>query len=373
MTRVIVRSLTLVLLVVGVAGCGTGYKDLPLPGSGVRGETYAVEAEFAQALNLAQGAQVKVNGVSVGRVASVEAEDFHAVVTMDIEEAVEIPDDSSVRLRYDTPLGELIVQVVPGRSRRNLGDGDRFMERRTTTAPSVEDALAAASTLINGGRLGELQVIAEELNTTFNGREGEIRESLRQVASFLRHANGSREDISRTLVALRDVARVLASRRGTIRRALREVGPAVETLGEDTDKVVALLAGAEDLARTAKRMVLQVDDPLLRILQQLGPIADAVLSTRSRLRQGLDAMVAVARQLEQTVPSETLPLRALLHMDETQLNFLGGGPLLQRSAGDGEAGDGPLPVTVDGLTAALRAQAGEQPLLPGLDLLGGRR
>lgn len=352
------RALAVVGLAIGVAGCSTGYKDLPLPGSGVSGDTYQVSAVFDQALNLAQGAQVKVNGVSVGRVQAVEAEDFKAEVTMEIKESVEIPSDSSARLRYDTPLGELFVQVTPGRSSDNLGDDDRFALRKTTTAPSVEDALAAASTLINGGRLGELQVIAEELNATLGGREDEIRMSLRRVTSFLRAANGSRGDITRTLVALRDVSQALDARRGTIRRALRDVGPAFEALGRDTDKVVALLTEAEDFARTAKRLVLEVDDPLLAILQDLGPVADAVLSTRSQLRPGLEALMAVADQVVLTTPSETLPLRALLHIDESQLNFLGPVTGLQRPADD----------------RAEDAGRDRQPLLPGLDLLdGGRR
>lgn len=341
------------LLAAGLSACSTGYKDLPLPGSGVGGDTYEVTAVFDQALNLAQGAQVKVNGVSVGRVQDVTAEDFQAHVTMDIKESTKIPDDSTVRLRYDTPLGELIVQVTPGRSAHDLGDGDSFAERRTTTAPSVEDALASASMLINGGRLGELQTIAEELNTTFGGRESEIRASLERVTSFLHEANASREDISRTLEALHAVSAVLAQRRGTIRRALHQVGPAVEILGKDTDKVVALLTGAEGLARTAKRIALRVDDPLLTILHQLGPIADQVLSTRSKLRAGLDDLVAVADQLTRTVPSDTLPLRALLHIDETQVNILGGAPRL------------PEP--------PVRPKKG-QLYLPGLDLLlGGHR
>jgi phospholipid/cholesterol/gamma-HCH transport system substrate-binding protein len=310
--------LALLLVVVGLTGCGIGYKDLPLPGSGVGGPTYQVEATFDQALNLAQGAQVKLNGVSVGRVEDVGVKDFQAHVTMDIKQSVKIPDDSSVRLRYDTPLGELIVLVTAGTSKRDLADGDEFHQRLTTTAPSVEDALAAASTLINGGRLGELQVIAEELNTTFGGREKEIRATMDRLDSFLREANASGASITETLQSLSTVAQVLASRRSTIRRALHEVGPAVEALGKDTDKVVALLSGADDLARTAKQLALRADDPLLRILQQLGPVADAVLSTRSRFRRGLDALIGVAHQLEQTVPSETLPLRALLHIDQSR-------------------------------------------------------
>ncbi|WP_082573274.1 MULTISPECIES: MCE family protein [unclassified Nocardioides] len=340
------------LLVVGLAGCSTGYKDLPLPGSAVGGETYQVSAVFDQALNLAQGAQVKVNGVSVGRVQTVDVKDFKAHVTMDIKASVEIPDDSSARLRYDTPLGELFIQVTPGKSPRNLAGDDQFPVANTATAPSVEDALASASTLINGGRLGELQVIAEELNAALGGREDEIRASVQRVTEFLRQANASRGDISRALTALRSVSDVLSKRQSTIKRALREVGPAVETLGEDTDKVIALLAGAKDLAATAKRLALKVDDPLLTILRDLGPIADAVLSTRSSLRSGLDNLIAVASQLEKTVPSEVLPLRARLNLTKTQLNLLGSIASAPRAPVPGDAG---------------------APLLPGLDLLGGRR
>lgn len=349
MRRRSVKALAVALMAGALTACSTSYKDLPLPGSGVGGDTYQVTAVFDQALNLAQGAQVKVNGVPVGRVQEVTAEDFRAHVTMEIKEAVEIPRDSSARLRYDTPLGELFVQVTPGRAPHNLEDDDQFPVRRTTTAPSVEDALAAASTLINGGRLGELQVIAEELTTAFGGREAQIRSSLRRVTSFLHEANASREDIARTLQSLHAVSDALSSRRGTIRRALREVGPAVEILGRDTDKVIALLAGAEQLARTAKRIAGQVDNPLLTVLQDLGPVVDAVLSTRSQFRKGLDSLIAVGRQLQATVPSETLPLRALFHIDETQIGALQD-PSVQRS------------------------QPGEQqPLLPGLDLLEVRR
>src|SRR6185295_4848265 len=103
----------------------------------VGGDVYRVRAVFDQALNLAQGAQVRVNGVSVGRVKSVVARNYQALVTMDIRAQSKIPADSEARLRYDTPLGELIVQVTPGTSPRNLADGDRFQPRKTTTAPTV--------------------------------------------------------------------------------------------------------------------------------------------------------------------------------------------------------------------------------------------
>ncbi len=319
MTRSLLRAGLALAVAVSLAGCGVGYKQLPLPGSKVRGDVYQVQATFDQALNLAQGAQVRVNGVSVGRVASVEAKNYQALVTMDIKEGSSIPEDSTARLRYDTPLGELIIQVTPGGSARDLADGGQFQSDKSTTAPTVEDTLSATSTLINGGRLGELQIIAEELNTALGGREEKIRHSTEQLSTFLKDANASTGDLTRSLEALRAVSEVLDDERKTIRKALDDLGPATETLSENTDEIVELLERAERLARTGQRLAIKVDDPLLQVLAQLGPIADAILATQPELRPGLVNLQRVATQIRRTVPSDTLPLLALVHVDETQI------------------------------------------------------
>src|SRR5690349_24448782 len=122
MIRSALRAALALAVAMGMAGCGIGYKQLPLPGSKVRGDVFQVQATFDQALNLAQGAQVRVNGVAVGRVKSVEAKNYQALITMDVREGTRIPVDSTARLRYDTPLGELIIQVMPGGSARDMTD-----------------------------------------------------------------------------------------------------------------------------------------------------------------------------------------------------------------------------------------------------------
>lgn len=380
MTRPTVR-VALVLLALLLSGCGVGYKDLPLPGSKVRGEVYQVSATFDQALNLAQGAQVKVNGVSVGRVTSVEAKNYRAQVTMDIRSETVIPSDSSARLRYDTPLGELIIQVAPGASPTNLADGGQFAKDKATTAPSVEDALQSASTLINGGNLGELQVLATELNAAFHGREREIRESTGQLAEFLAEANASSQEIDAALRSLSRASVTLNEHRGTIREALDDIGPAVNTLSEDTDEFIDVLNDADRLARRTQVIALKVKDPLIEILNQLGPIADEILSTRGVFRPSLDALIAVAAQMEKTVPSETLPLLALVHVDQTQVAATGAATQQSKPAGSAPPGTAqpaipnlvPQPPTdlINGVTGSLLKSPS---LLPDLSrLLGAKR
>jgi phospholipid/cholesterol/gamma-HCH transport system substrate-binding protein len=75
--RVIVAISTSVL--VGLGLCGCSLESVPLP-SQVRGPSYELEAEFHNALNLPQGAPVKLDGNVVGTVQRITAHDYVARV-----------------------------------------------------------------------------------------------------------------------------------------------------------------------------------------------------------------------------------------------------------------------------------------------------
>ncbi len=106
-----------------LSACSTTLGDLPLPGTGVGGDTISVRAEFVEALNLAQGATVKVNGVNSGKVQEVLAEDFHAQAEMLVRTDAQLREGATARLRYTTPLGELFVDVTNPADGALLDDG----------------------------------------------------------------------------------------------------------------------------------------------------------------------------------------------------------------------------------------------------------
>jgi phospholipid/cholesterol/gamma-HCH transport system substrate-binding protein len=119
--------------------------DLPLPGAGLSGDTMTVKVEFDEALNLARGAQVRVNGVSSGKVRSVTTHDFKAVAVLDVRRSARMRTDATARLRYTTPLGELFVEVTNPPTGPLVRDGALLPVGQTSTAPTVEDALASTS------------------------------------------------------------------------------------------------------------------------------------------------------------------------------------------------------------------------------------
>ncbi len=289
-----------------VSACGTSAADLPLPGSKLSGASYEITAQMDDALNLAVGAPVKLNGVTVGRVNEVTAHDFIARISMDVRRSAQLHHGANIRLRSTTPLGELFVDVTDKPDGDLLADGDLIGADDASAAPTVEDTLASASMLINGGGLGQLQTIVREANEALDGREGTARELLDKLNRTMDNINGSSAEIDATLDALADVSEVLHRRDTTIDKALVEVEPAARVLADSTDDLAKLLQSVDKLSSTTTRVVRETRADFLLTLQELGPVLDQMVSLKGQFGKGLDALVAFAEAIDKGVPGNYL-------------------------------------------------------------------
>lgn len=315
--RTRLRAGAVVLLTAGLmTGCGLGDLVTNVRPSAVGYDDLRLSGVFDDALNLSVGAPVKVGGVTVGRVTSVGLEDFQARVDMALEEGTELPQDSSFRLRYTTALGELYVEATPGKADKVLGDGAVVDAPATSTAVTVEDTLASTSLLINGGGLGQLQTVVEELNTALDGRVGATKSLLNETDRFFREALRSTREIDRVLVSLADAAEILDKREATVNAALRDLRPAAQTLADNTDDLVRLLTRADRMSVTADRLVRRTRDDLLSVVDQLAPVLEELLEIQDKIVPGLDTLVDFGNNMDRATPTDYLNLQFLLQLDD---------------------------------------------------------
>ena len=303
------------LVLVTLSGCSTTMRDLPVPGTGVSGDTIEVKAEFTEALNLAQGAPVKVNGVDMGKVKEITVDDFTAEATLTLKADAGLRDGAQARLRYTTPLGELFVDVTNPATGEVLGDGARLELEDTETAPTVEDALAQASLLINGGGLAQLQTVTEELNTALNGNEGDYRALLDRATVFLTEANATTRSIDGVLTSLSSLSKTLSSREDTINRAVKEIRPAAKVLRERTPQLTELLAEVERFSGAANRTVNATRDQLLTLLKEIEPVLAEFAKNRGTFDESLRAVIRAASAADEVVATDYLNISLELHLD----------------------------------------------------------
>jgi phospholipid/cholesterol/gamma-HCH transport system substrate-binding protein len=308
--------LPLLALLLVLTGCaGPTFSSLPLPGGGVGGDTLALSADFDDVLNLADGAPVRVDGVKSGKVTGVSSHDFKARVRMTVRTDARLRQGATARLRYTTPLGELFVDISNPDTGALLRDGARLPLARTSTAPTVEDALASASLLINGGGLSQLGTITTESNKALGGHEGQVRDLLERSGALLAEVNASSADIDRTLRALAGVSVMLDRRRDTVRRALVDVRPAAQVLRANLGRITALLTTLERFAGNANEVVDQTRDQVLTIVREAVPLLQELSSVRSVLPATLEAINRLAAMLDNLLPNDYLNLGTHLYLD----------------------------------------------------------
>ncbi|MDO1529062.1 outer membrane lipid asymmetry maintenance protein MlaD [Fulvimonas sp. R45] len=113
------------------------------------GGTYQVKARFSNVGTLSVGAPVKMAGVAIGQVASVQADPtkLDALVTLAIDKKYDqIPDDSAAAVFTSGLIGSQYVAIQPGGSPDMLKDGDELI--LTQSAMQLEDLIGKF--LVNG-------------------------------------------------------------------------------------------------------------------------------------------------------------------------------------------------------------------------------
>ncbi|TWF95300.1 MCE family protein [Saccharopolyspora dendranthemae] len=283
-----------------VAGCGqhgfTGMYNAPLPGGADLGDDpYRVTAQLADVLDLVPQAGVKVNDVAVGRVSGIRLapDGWTAEVTLEINRDVRLPASAVAQLRQSSLLGEKYVQLdgstTPGSAL--LSDGDHIPLSRTNRHPQVEEVLGALSMLLNGGGIGQLQQINQELGAALSGNEADIRSLHRNLEVFTRELDGQRDEITRAIDGLNRLAASLVGQKQNIVFALDNLGPGLKVINEQRGQLVAMLQQMDRLSEIAVETTERSKQDTLANLRSLSPVLRQLAAAGEDIPKSLEILV----------------------------------------------------------------------------------
>lgn len=111
-------------------------------GQDIGKETYSISARFSNIADLRDKAPVKIGGVVVGMVESIELDPvtFEAIVTMNVSNRFnEIPSDTGASVLTSGILGDRYIGLEPGGAPDYLGEGDELFI--TQSALILEQAI----------------------------------------------------------------------------------------------------------------------------------------------------------------------------------------------------------------------------------------
>ncbi len=141
MSKKAIEILVGLFMLIGLAGAlFLALKAANLASFGER-KGYTVSAKFDNIGGLKARAPVRSAGVVIGRVKSIalDPKTYQGVVTMEIEEGVRFPKDSSAKIQTAGLLGDQYIGLEPGADEKELVAGDVI--RQTQSAVVLENLI----------------------------------------------------------------------------------------------------------------------------------------------------------------------------------------------------------------------------------------
>ena len=198
---------------------------------------YQVSADFDEATTLPDTADVRISGISVGRVKKTELARDRTRVVMEIEpKYAPIPRDTRAIIRQKTLLGESYVELTPGtRTGPKLFDGGRLPRGQVQETTELDEVTRALDLRTRR----QLQRLVEALGA-IEGEGGDLNAALGQLPRF---ANDSGA-----------VLRSLDRQEQAVQQLVRDGGEVFEALGARQGDLSGLIRAADDvIAVTARR------------------------------------------------------------------------------------------------------------------------
>jgi phospholipid/cholesterol/gamma-HCH transport system substrate-binding protein len=290
------RAAASLMLIVAmtISGCAEwrGLNTLPLPGTQGSGSgSFVIQAQMPDVNNLQQNSRVRVADVTVGNVTKIQRQDWHALVTMRLNGDVNLPANAIAKLGQTSLLGSQHIELAPPADappQGKLHDGSVIPLAHSDLYPTTEQTLAALSSVLNGGGLGQVQDITEAFSTAFRGREKDLRSLIEQLDRFTAYLNDQTGDIIAASESLNRLVGQLAAQQPVVDRALETIPDALAVLNEQRENLVdtadrlgkfgALLTDTVNKSKENVVKILQESGPVLQSLANAGPSLTRALS-----------------------------------------------------------------------------------------------
>ena len=350
MKRVVVAS---VIAATTLSGCTFSMESIPLPGgTNVGNDPITIKVQLADALDLVPQSSVKLNDVNVGNVKNVTLQRGDqcnpggpkvtcAVATIVVRKDANLPSNATARLQQTSLLGEKFIDLIPPAqpSGTLMKNGDVIGWNKTGNNPEVEQVLGALSLVINGGGVAQIQTITSELNKALKGHEGQARDALTQLDSFVGQLDNRKQVIVDAIDAINRISVEANKQTATIDATLTQLPGALDSTNRQRHALVKMLNALNSLGAVGTRVIGQSKTQTIAIINNLQPILNNLSETGDHFARAfstmltypfVDASVGTNPQIARTLAmGDYVNLDAVLDIDLTNppaIPGLPGGP-----------------------------------------------
>ncbi len=272
--------------------------SLPLIGGGT---TYS--AAFSEAGGLKPGDEVRIAGVSVGKVTGVGLEDGHVKVTFKIKGGPQFGTQTGASIRIKTVLGQKYLALEPA-GPGQLDAAKEIPLSRTVSAYDVVDAFSQLTTTV---QQVDTKQLADALNTI--------------SADF----QNTSADVKASLDGLSRLSRTIASRDAALQQLLTHADSVSGVLSERSDQLTALINDGNLLLQEIEARRAVIHELLVNTSSLAVELSGLVADDRAKIGPALDNLHAVLALLQREQKNLDQGVKMLAPFVRVFANNLGNG------------------------------------------------
>jgi phospholipid/cholesterol/gamma-HCH transport system substrate-binding protein len=317
LTRMLVIAVAGVLVIAGIATFVAG-----------RGGEKQLTAMFPRTVSVYEGSEVRVLGVSVGTVETVEPAGTSVKVSMTYDESVKVPQDVKAAIIAPSVVGDRYVQLTPVYQDGAVLENGATLGLDRTAVPLELDEIYQNLSDIAGAlgpeganEDGSLTRLLQSTARNFGGQGEQFNRTIRDLSQFTTTLDNRKEDIFGTAREIEVFVRALEENDQTVRDFNDSLQGAASLLEDERDDLAAALRDLGTAMTAVRGFVNDNEAALSRNIKKLVRVTDVFVKRRSELAETLQVAPGALSNLFHTYnpSSGTLDTRTNFSFNEQLL------------------------------------------------------
>ncbi|MFF9688685.1 MCE family protein [Streptomyces sp. NPDC014623] len=346
-----------------VTGIGAGLAVVAVAAtSGVmalddRGKT-TVTAYFDQATGVYAGSDLRILGVKVGTVESVEPHGEEVRVVLRLDKDVKVPKEAHAVVVAPSLVADRYVQLAPAYTGGARLENHAVLPAANNATPIEVDQLYESITEIStalgpegANKDGALAALLDTGAKNLDGNGKAIGDSIEQFGKATKTLDRSSGNLFDTLSYLQSFTTMLKDNDGDVRAAEQQLNSVTGFLADDKKNLSAALKELGKALGQVKTFIQNNRGALKENVDLLVPLTQTLVDQRASLAESLDTLPLAAGNVLNAYDPANRTLNGRTNLNELSM----GGPLTR---------SGPAASGLSGLTPADTARQKELPALP---------
>lgn len=275
-------------------------------------ETKTLEASFPRTVSIYEGSDVRVLGVPVGTVDTVEPAGTTVKVTMSYDAGVKVPKDVKAAIVAPSVVGDRYIQLTPVyKSGPVLADG-ATLDTDSTGVPleldeiyrSLDD-IAVALGPDGANKDGALTRLLQSTAENFGGQGAQFNETIRNLSRFTTTLDNNKDALFDTAREVERFVNALEENDQTVRDFNDSLAAASSVLEGERDDLAAALRNLGIATEQVSSFVKENEQALSDNVEGLVKLTDILVRQRAAIDETLSAAPTALSNLYHTYNPET--------------------------------------------------------------------